>query len=82
MSAGVSVVHSLPRQSSVADRLPSWQTALCMDDDREWIKTVEKSSPVPEDATLPTPDDLAYIVMRYLHARTGLTNMRVYVCVW
>ncbi|CAM9325014.1 unnamed protein product, partial [Ectocarpus fasciculatus] len=45
------------------DRLPSWQASLCMDDDGEWIKTAKEAPPVPQDAALPSPDDLAYVVM-------------------
>ncbi|CAM9651881.1 unnamed protein product, partial [Ectocarpus sp. 4 AP-2014] len=45
------------------DRLPSWQATLCMDDDGEWIKTARDAPPVPQDAALPSPDDLAYVVM-------------------
>lgn len=48
----------------MVDRLPSWQTSLCMDDDGEWIKTAKEAPAVPEDAALPSPDDLAYVVMR------------------
>lgn len=51
-------------QSSVAERLPSWQTSLCMDDDGAWIKTASAAPAVPDDAALPSPDDLAYVVMR------------------
>lgn len=51
-------------QTSVVDRLPLWQTSLCMDDDREWIDTAREAPAVPADAALPTPDDLAYVVMR------------------
>lgn len=35
-----------------------------MDDDGEWIKTAKEAPAVPDDAALPTPDDLAYVVMR------------------
>lgn len=56
-------------QSSVVGRLPSWQTSLCMDDDGEWTKTAATAPGVPEDAVQPTPDDLAYIVMRQIGTR-------------
>lgn len=39
-----------------------------MDEDGAWIDTVRKTSAVPSDAKLPTPDDLAYVVMRYTEA--------------
>lgn len=56
--------YDVIRQSSVVERLPSWQTSLCMDDDGEWIKTAKTAPVVPDDAALPSPDDLAYVVMR------------------
>lgn len=58
-----------PRQSSAVERLPSWQKSLCMNDDGEWIKTAAAAPGVPEDAVQPTPDDLAYIVMRQVGTR-------------
>lgn len=50
-------------EGSVAGRLPEWQVSLTMDEDGAWIDTVRKTSAVPSDAKLPTPDDLAYVVM-------------------
>lgn len=41
-----------------------------MDDDKAWIDTAREAPAVPADAAVPTPDDLAYVVMRR-EERTG-----------